>query len=167
MSAKGILLACFCMCLIASVTTFILLKKGHQEVCVVDTIKLFDAFDMKKELEARDRKKLQEMGHKVDSIDNLLKTALVVKNEPEILRLGIVAKSVKAELDAFYTQSNHDINEQVWKRLNPYLTEFGKKMNVHIIIGANGMGTVLYNEASYDVTDEVIKFVNRKYEAGN
>jgi len=29
------------------------------------------------------------------------------------------------------------------------------------------MGSVLYNDAYYDLTDDVVKFVNKKYEEGN
>jgi outer membrane protein len=133
----------------------------------VDTVKLFDQFNMKKELESREKVKLEMLGKQMDSIGNMLKMAQATKNEEDIKKLTYSYSYMKTSLEEEYKQGNHDINEQVWKRLNPALDEYGKKNGLHLIIGANGMGTVLYNEEAFDLTNDVIKYVNKKYEEGN
>lgn len=65
-----------------------------------------------------------------------------------------------------YEASNSTINEKVWKRLNPLIDDFGKKNNIRIMIGANGMGTVLYNDNSVSMTNELIEFINKNYKTG-
>ena len=49
-----------------------------------------------------------------------------------------------------------NINEQVRDRLNPLIKDFAVKNNYRIVVGANGMGTVLYNADVVDITDKLI-----------
>jgi Skp family chaperone for outer membrane proteins len=87
--------------------------------------------------------------------------------EDKIKELTYDYNFMKTKLDNDYTQSNRDINEQIWKRLNPLLDEYGKKKKLHLIIGANGMGSVLYNDEYYERTNDVISYINKKYYEGN
>jgi len=139
----------------------------QKKIGVVDAVKLFDQFDMKKELEAQEKLKLQSASKQMDSVGNLLQLAKAAKNEAEIKKLSYAYDYMKTALEQEYTAGNRDINAQVWKRLNPALDEFGKKTGMHLIIGANGMGTVLYNDDYFDLTAEAIKYINAKYENGN
>ena len=155
------------MCLITGGTVYWLIQRQEKKIGVVDAIKLFDQFNMKKELEGREKVKLQGLARQMDSLKNLLTMAHASKNEAEEQKLVATYNYVKSDLENKYKESNRDINEQVWKRLNPALDEYGKKQGLHLIIGANGMGSVLYNDDYYDLTSDAIKFVNKKYEEGN
>jgi outer membrane protein len=71
--------------------------------------------------------------------------------------------NAKAQIE----QSDKEVNEQIWKRINPVIDEFAKKNNFSIIIGGNGMGTVLYSNNAINVTTKLIEYANNKYENGN
>jgi outer membrane protein len=92
-----------------------------------------------------------------------------VKDVPraELEQLYKTFCQAKATFEQEYQESNQSINEQVWKRLNPLIDEYGKAKGFRLIIGANGMGSVLYNDEYYDQTKELTDFVNKKYEEGN
>lgn len=167
---RMVLLYCLLMCLTTGTVLYLMNEKKEKKIAVVDAVRLFNDFNMKTELENLSKMELIAEGKKLDSIDKMLQLAKAVDNtetEGNTRNLAYSYNNLKNKLDEDYRQSNRDINEKVWKRLNPLLIEYGKQEGLHLIIGANGMGTVLYNDAFYDKTSEVIKFVNRKYAEGN
>lgn len=140
----------------------------HQvkKTVMIDAIKLFNDFKMKNELEGIEKIKLESMTQRIDSIEKIIRVIQQEKKEvsPEIIESYNRSKMI---LDEEYNISNKQINEQVWKRLNPLIDKFGSEYGYHLIIGANGMGTVLYNDNYLDVTQKAITYINKKYEEGN
>lgn len=163
---RTILISLFFGCGAAVLTTY-LINGRVKKIGVVDAVRLFDGYNMKKEMEDKAKGKLQTLGRQMDSVTNLYNMAKAGKNEDEIKRLAYAANYMKASLEEEYKRSNQEINQQVWKRLNIAMDAYGKNKGIHLIIGANGMGTVLYNDDYYDLTTDAIKFVNSKYEEGN
>lgn len=158
---------CLILCAITGIVVCWYISIQDKKFAVVDAIKLFDGFNMKKDLEAIDKSKLQQQSRAIDSLDKEMQMAIAMKNADEANRISTEYAAAKAALENNYTRSNQIINEKVWKRLNPLLEEFGKKKGIHLIIGANGMGSVLYNDAYYDMTSDAVNFVNKRYEEGN
>jgi outer membrane protein len=158
---------CIVISAITGYIVFHLAESMNKKIAVIDAVQLFNDYHMKKELEGKEKARLEMMSKQVDSVSNQLRMAQAMKNETEVKRLAEGYNYLKARLQNEYTQGNQEINEEVWKRLNPVLQEYGKKKNFHLIIGANGMGTVLYNDDYYDATKDVIKYANKRYEEGN
>jgi outer membrane protein len=144
-------------------------QRINKKIAVVDAIKLFNSFKMKQELEAQSGGLLSNLGHQADSLKSDLAAKSKIKDFPktELEKLYVEFRNAQGQLEQTYQQTNQGINEEVWKRLNPMIDEYGKENGFRLIIGANGMGSVLYNDDYYDRTKEVIDFVNRKYEQGN
>ena len=155
------------MCILTGISVFLKLKTDNTKIAVVDATKLFSQYNMTKELEGKAKIKLLAMGKQMDSVETLLNTVKALKNENEINRLSNVYAYYKDKLEDQYTQSNREINELVWKRLNKVIDDYGKKKGLHLIIGANGMGSVLYNDDYYDLTNDAVIYVNKNYEEGN
>ncbi len=155
-----------------SITAAVLLWVNHRnnkKIAVVDAIALFNNYKMKMELEAKSAVTLKYMAQQADSLKKELMLKSKMKEVPKA-DLEVLYKTfsqAQATLEQEYQQSNQAINEQVWKRLNPLIDEYGKEQGFRLIIGANGMGTVLYNDDYYDRTKELTAFVNKRYEAGN
>jgi len=143
--------------------------RTQKKIAVVDAIKLVNAYKMKQELESKAAGGLKFLSHQVDSFKQELTVKSKLKDYPKEQLQVLYGGYVKAQqqLDEFYQQSNQSINEQVWKRLNPLIDQYGKEKDFRLIIGANGMGSVLYNDDYYDRTAELIEYVNKKYEAGS
>ncbi|MBS1780259.1 MAG: OmpH family outer membrane protein [Bacteroidetes bacterium] len=155
----------FAVVIIISILANYFISANHdKKIAVVDAVKLFNGFTMKKELEKEAEVKLKYFSLQVDSLDGQIKLAGYGKDSA--VRRSLIQKYLitKRELENQYNQSNQLINEMVWKRLNPLIDEYGKKNGFHLIIGANGMGSVLYNDNYFDKTEEVIQYVNKNYE---
>jgi len=165
MRIKKAYLAVIGICLCLNAGTYFLLKQQSRKIAVADAVKLFNGYNMKKELEGKDAGALSFLGARLDSLGTAIKNlesgrpAAAPKQE-----LYTAYRETQAALEEAYAQSNQSINEQVWTRLNPLIEEFGREKGFHLVIGANGMGSVLYKDDYYDVTDELIHFVNNKYE---
>lgn len=142
-------------------------RSKEQKIAVVDAVQLFNNYHMKIELENIEKKKLLSLSKQIDSINNLLGIAGSIHNDEATKELMKMSSSLKQQLEQEYEKGNKAINDEVWKRLNAAIEKFGTKKQLHLIIGANGMGTVLYNDSYYDLTSEAIKFVNKQYEEGN
>ena len=167
LSSGKILLLCVAICASSVFAVYLLVERQQKKIGVIDAVKLFDSFDLTKELEKKAKDRLQELGRQIDSVGNRMQMANTTHNEDESQRLSKEYAYLKNSLQGEFETSNKEINAQVWKRLNPMLEEFGKKSGLHLIIGANGMGSVLYNDSYYDLTGDAIQFVNKKYEEGN
>ncbi len=148
---------------------FLLYKidKKVNDIVIIDVIRVFNEFKMKKELESKVQVKLDAYTSKMDSVKALVEYA---QSHNDSLRLKIITNYsylLQQEAQDVYATSNRNINEQVWKRLNPMIDSYGEKNKCRAIIGANGMGTVLYKDKYIDHTEDVIKYINIKYEEGN
>lgn len=161
------LLICIVLCACTGFITYSLVMKQHKKIAVADAVRLFDQFNMKKEMEAKAKLQLDILNKRADSISSQLQLAQASRDQSAIEKLSYAYSYFRTQLEEEYAKSNHEINEQVWKRLNPAVDEFGKKNGYHVIIGANGMGSVLYNDDYYDITNQLIAFVNHKYEGAD
>lgn len=141
---------------------------SNKKIAVVDAIQVFNSFKMKQELESKTSGLLDNLGRRADSLKSDLSGKSKVKDFPkaELEKLYIQYRNAQGELEQTYQQTNQEINQEVWKRLNPLIDDYGKEGGYRLIIGANGMGSVLYNDDYYDRTKEVIDFVNKRYEEG-
>ena len=52
----------------------------------------------------------------------------------------------------------------VWTHLDEYIKVYGEESKYKIIFGVKGEGNIVYAKQGMDLTDDVIEFVNRKYE---
>ena len=89
----------------------------QKKIAVVDAVKLFNGFSMKKDMEKGFDIKLKAMATRVDSLAKILKSADVpadTNTQRGLYRGYLIAKQ---EFDSEYAETNKYINELVWKRL--------------------------------------------------
>lgn len=157
--------ALLAVCLCLNLGVYLLLHTQMKKIAVADAVRLFNNYNMKKELESKDEPLLKFLNSRLDSLDAVIKnTSTSAASDEKQAQLYTSYKETQSLLEESYRRSNQAINEQVWTRLNPLIEEYGKKYGYRLIVGANGMGSVLYHDGYYDVTEDLIKFVNNKYE---
>lgn len=143
-------------------------KNEEKKIGLIDAVKLFNGYKMKAELESLAAVKMEALGREADSLKQLLsargKAPAGPDKELELLYRQFM--EAQQRLEEAFEASNRSINEQVWDRLNPLIDEYGKKAGLRAILGANGMGSVLYYTDYYDHTQQAIDFVNQRYEHG-
>lgn len=79
-------------------------------------------------------------------------------------------KEVYQRLYSGFANSNQkqqqEYNAVLWKQINQYLEEYGIENNFDFILGASGNGNIMFADTTLNVTDDVVKYINKKY-AGN
>ncbi|AXT18310.1 OmpH family outer membrane protein [Flavobacteriaceae bacterium AU392] len=136
--------------------------KNQQDLVYIDNIKLFNAFNMTKEIRSIEEAKINVAGKQIDSLYNRLQTLTDKDSSFKSLQQEITYKS-KAfqELRDNYTQN---LSQDVWNRLNIYIKEYAEKNNLEIILGTSGDGNVMYAQEGINITNNILEFSNQKYE---
>ena len=133
---------------------------AEKPVRVVDIIRLFNEYQLKVDMEVADRimttRKAREL-KSVRALIDLQKTSLPENEYRHYLR------ELDAEYERVHMASNERINEAVWQQLNTLIKQYGKEHDVKVMVGANGMGSVMYYDEGYDITDKIIAYVNKAY----
>ncbi len=141
--------------------------RNSRKTVVIDIVRVFNEFGLKKDLEHRVAMKLNELSSEADSLKAVYLAMQQQRKDPiQLAAMAADVDTAESRLQRAYVISDKNINEQVWQRLNSLLTEYGNQYDYSLVIGANGMGTVLFNRSELDKTEELIKFINRKYETG-
>lgn len=133
-------------------------KYSTPQVAVVDLVKLFNEFELKQQLEKADSITLLKTVHSIDSIKEVVSQRTLSERE-----LNTIYQDLDEEYYKVYNESNNRINKVVWEKLNLLIKQFGEAKKVDVLVGANGLGSVVYYNNAYDITPELIKYVNENY----
>lgn len=145
---------------------FYCLNENKQEIAYIDNIKLFNGFNMTKDIKTIEEAKIKKQGKALDSLYTLFQS---VKDKESNLTKNLqqqIAHKSKGfqELQDNYTRH---LNQNVWTRLNDYIKQYAETNNLKIILGTSGNGNVMYAEESIDITNQIIIFSNQRYEGAN
>jgi Skp family chaperone for outer membrane proteins len=158
---KKIIIALVAFLFVQTGICYYLVHKSEKKIVYADAIKLFNGYKYKLDMEQSSQASLNRLKNSLDSATAIYK---VNPNDPQVQQVVLQKQEL---LNQSYSKINKEINDKVWERLNPKIQEFGKIHHIDMMIGANGMGTLLYAADSWDVTDDLIKYVNENYEKGN
>lgn len=136
---------------------------ADKEIAYIDIEKLVNSYELKKDMEKDAGKKLYVIQHAIDSLELIRKT--ISYQGPTLIDSQIAR--AKYVYDEYYTSSTNQMNKSIWERLNPAIEQYGKEKGLEMLIGANGSGSLLYADKGRDLTDDLIKYINQKYEKGN
>lgn len=134
-----------------------LFSQRSERIVYIDTIKLLNEFNYKKDLEREYEKSLISSKNHYDSI------AVLVNMQPGNDTLQYLLKEEEQRFAGVYGQIKDNITKKSWERLEPLIKQFGAQHKYKVIIGANGMGTVLYGDEHNDKTPQLIEFINKEY----
>lgn len=148
---------------ISLIIGFLLFDKifSVQKIVYVDNQKLFDNFQMTKDL-----KKIgeTEFNLKKKEIDSLYLRAQGDLGESEKESLMKLLISKREEFD-YFNQTYASIEAtKIWNRIDSYVVKFSEEKKYKIIIGANSKRDVLFADKEIDVTQELMDYVNKRYE---
>jgi len=139
-------------------------ESEKNEVVYIDNIKLFNGFNMAKDMSAIHTKKIKGQEKKLDSLYQLFQIEIISKDENKIrVSQQKVQKADKA-LSAMKDYFSKEVSQQIWDRLNGYINEYGKAQQCKIILGTQGGGNVMYGDELADLTEEILGYANAKYE---
>jgi len=171
-STKALIISSFSLALLsAGVSIYFLVAQPKN--AYVDIPKVYSEFSLKKELES----KLENTQNARQGVLDSLKLKLQVlsyhvkdaSNTAAKAEYERVAQEYYGQQQRFqeYNQTQSaQYNEQILKQLNQYIADYGKKMGYDMLWGANSDGSIMYSKDVYNVSDDVIAYINSRYQGG-
>ncbi|MBT1708772.1 OmpH family outer membrane protein [Fulvivirgaceae bacterium PWU5] len=119
--------------------------------------RVFVSYEGTKALEAKLSTLRRSYTHTLDSMQQMLATS------PNTDLVG--AYEDKRQQYALAEQEMSDkYTADIWRKINQHVSEFGKENGYDFIFGATGDGNLMFAGDAYDVTDDIIDYINQKYE---
>lgn len=119
---------------------------------------IFEQFNGKKEMEAKLISVLGKDKKVVDSLAFLYENNLL--DPPSELIYREKSNQVKMKEQEFSSQYSN----RIWVQINQYIEEYGREHGYDYIHGAIGNGSLMFAKESNDITEELIIYMNEKYE---
>jgi outer membrane protein len=144
----------------------------HQ-TAYINTDKVFNEFIMKKQLEIDYKKVGETRKLTLDSLMlqlNMLENMLTQSSNPDKQKLQLyrIKQKEYEEKRESIERANESLlnkyNEQIWTQINQYVKDYGIKKNYDYIYGANGDGAIMYANEALNITNEITKYINDRYE---
>jgi len=172
---KNVIIGCSFVCSLVSITILVY-KESKREFIYVDTIKLYSGFEYTKEADkdfekivtARKfitdslyeevRKKMQELKFKKNRTDEDMEVLSKMQEE---------YKYKKEQFERENESANAMYTNKIWNQLNTFMLQYGKDNNCQVIFGANGQGNIMYGDDSLDKTEDILAYVNKRYNDKN
>lgn len=156
---------------------FFLRKKSS---CYVDVSKVYSGFEMKKEYEKIIKNQEVSNRNTVDSLElDLRQISMRIEKMDSVhqknqyrdeignfLQKREKYMQIKNSLEYNYKNNVQTYDEKIWKQINMAVTDFGKDRGYDYIFGAIGNGSMMYASEGDNVTDEFLKYLNKKYQDG-
>lgn len=146
-----------------------------QNQVYIDNISVFKQFRLTKELEKKKeeilKKRVQilvDMENKLDDIRTKIESnpndKLLIK---EYSYLSNEYVSIKQDFEQENLQISSKFDNEIWSQLNQYIKDYGIQKNYKIIFGVSGQGNIMYAKDGLDVTEDLIEYVNKRYQGKN
>lgn len=148
--------------------TFIWMQQP--KTAYVNLNKIFESFDGKKELESRLKSIQLRQQSDLDSLNlklEFLQRELIegADSQRKLLYQKEYANCKMAVNSIMEQQqgASQEFTSNIWKQIDQYVSDYGKENSYDYIHGGNGNGSLMHVSDQYDITDEVILFINAKY----
>jgi outer membrane protein len=132
----------------------------EQKIVFMDSFKVFEGFEMKKDYDAMIEKQL---GAEQAQLDSMARKLDAVKDPVQ----ADLQKKQLVEAQQAFEQRFQALSDQytkdVYERLNKYIQEYGKQKGYSMILGSDGQGGVMYVDTTVNVTTDLIRYVNTQY----
>ncbi len=151
--------------LLVTYIVFQTLQPKPQTTVYVDTIKLFNGFNMTADIKRIEEAKIKA---KVKVLEDLYKTFNALSDKEKQLdvnknlqqQIAYKSKDLQELQDALV----QNLNKNVWGRLNRHLKTYAEAKKLTLILGKTNTGNVMYAKDAIDITDAVLEYANKVYE---
>jgi outer membrane protein len=160
--------------LLFGIAGFVMSMKNHERNTVyIHMEKVYNGFNLSKELNKELGKVIKVRKAILDSLyDNLRRQSQLVqmkakKEDADVAALRILEEELLYKEKTFEKEdraATESCNEKIWNQINQYMEEYGKKKGYVFILGANGQGNIMYGSDSNNISEEVITYMNERYE---
>jgi len=134
-----------------------------ESIVLVDNVKLFNEFNMTKEIRTIEEKKIAKKKQTLDSLFNIYRS-IENKDSEQFKSIETQMSINNRMLQDIQNNYSNNLSQKVWIRINSYLKEYSEKNKLKLILGNNGSGNVLCSDEILNITDKALEYVNLKYE---
>lgn len=162
-----IALSCGIAGLVVSLNTY------SRKVVYIDMGKVYEGFDLSKELNKELEKVTSTRGKIVDSLYEALRTLKQeIKYKGKNISNDELKNAMQVEEELIYKKKKFDeenqatanqLNTKIFSQINQYVEDYGKEHKCKLILGANGQGNIMYGEEGTDITKEMLEYINNRY----
>jgi len=152
----------------AIVNSFVLVDQSY---VYVQNDRVFHEFKLTVEYQSKLEKIRQQRALVLDSVETSIRQeqARLSKDSPAEELQAYQGKLMEYEaLGKRFSEQNSSLSSQydaiIWKQLDAYIKEYGKSKGYDIILGTNGTGNVMYADDALDATEELMEYINQKYD---
>ncbi len=136
--------------------------RQNTKVVYIDSAKLFEGFAMTKEMKRVGEKEFNSRKSALDSLYSFLQNSSVTGVQKEQLMQDFIRR--KDEFEKFNQSYPQEQTSKIWSRIKSYTSEFSKDKKYQLVIGSDNQQMVLFADEKIDVTDELLTYLNKKYE---
>jgi outer membrane protein len=133
---------------------------------------VYSGFEMKKEMEkeylatknARD-KILDSLELKIKLIQSKVEGKTIIKETDTAGYQDLITEYVLKDktFDEDNTALSEKYDEQIITQLNQYVKDYGEAYHYTYIFGTGGNGTLMFADENENITEDVTKYINEKY----
>jgi outer membrane protein len=152
--------------IIYTIAIVIYLKKEDKAYVYILAPKIFSEFNGTKEL----MKKMQVLEQRQKTILDSISLEIQIAEKTRKDDKGLAVLQKKDQYNKLYNQfisSNREKMQEyeqgLWDQINQYVGEYGKNKKYSFILGAKGDGNIMFADSTLNKTDEVVKYINKKY----
>lgn len=155
---KGVyILIATCMVCIVGLILYVCLYANREKTAYFYNQQVFQSFNGTRELEAKLANQQQHAKKQLDSISYLIQQGRA--------DLSGQYQKIAATHSQQYQLLSEQYTNDIWKFINDKVKEYGNQEGYDYIFGASGNGSLMYAKDSHNITDDIVDFVNKKYES--
>lgn len=136
-------------------------QNANTKVVFIENAKVFDSFQMKKDYDARIEQDLMTEKQTIDSLGSVLNSSV---DSMEVFRLRKMYFELEQRFNSKFEELSMKYTSEVNERLNEYVKEYSKEKGYDMVLGSSGQGNVMYVKEQLNVTKDLIKYINGKYQ---
>ncbi len=158
------LLFIFNVLLIGLLVTYFAFRilEPNKKIVYVDNNKLFEGFNMTKEMKQVGEKEFNTRKIGLDLLYSKLQSQTISDGEKKMLMQQFIQG--KEGLEQFNQSFATEEASKIWSRIHGYTADFSQENKYQLIIGSQNKQTVLFADENVDVTNELLTYINKKYE---
>jgi outer membrane protein len=150
-------LIAICFICILGLISYVCLYTNKEKTAYFYNQQVFQSFNGTRELEAKLAHQQQRAKKELDSISHLIHQGRT--------DLAEQYQKIAATQSQQYQLLSEQYTNDIWKFINENVKEYGNQEGYDYIFGASGNGSLMYAKDSHNITDDIISFVNEKYDS--
>lgn len=145
----------------------------------IDTEKLSKGYEAFKDLESQGKVRQEQLGRQVEETEMKLRQDYAAAESEarakgpqwaqlkaqELQKRAQELEAMKQKLASEFSSEFGNKNDTVVSKMKKYIKDYGKRNGYDYIFTTADVSSIMYAKDGYNITDEILKALNKEYEA--